>query len=259
MIKNKVKVLSVFNKILLSKRTSVTVDPNINDLLNCPIEELDKFLEFEGSQTKEPQKPRKQSTDDRVKGDTYNKVNEIISHARRASLAQMPNLRKSSLGTISKQNPEKSSILHTTPRLEENEGMDKHVKSCTTSSNQVSQLNSNHKLGGTANSQLDRGFVESEKSHKGTDLEEVKDLNRILDFKETNQEQRSSQIVLAEGSPIQKAKDSEEFSGISWNKCLPPITNRNRSQRKKKTTHFLKNIKASGFTQYITHKAEKKW
>lgn len=92
-MKNKAKILSEFNHLLMNKRTSNSVSSNLQALILCPIDKLSDFLNTEPPSEEQIQndKKRRQSIDN-VTNNTYARVNKIINSARRQSLLKMPGL-----------------------------------------------------------------------------------------------------------------------------------------------------------------------
>lgn len=92
-MKNKAKILSEFNRLLMNKRTNSSISGNLQALIHCPIEKLSDFLNTEppSEEQIESDKKRRQSIEN-VTNNTYASIKKIIKSARRQSTLEMPGL-----------------------------------------------------------------------------------------------------------------------------------------------------------------------
>ena len=109
------------------------------------------------------------------------------------------------------------------------------------------------------NSTLNRGFIQTGKSVQQRCSGSLQSLKNILDFKDSEDEPKAAVMDLDDASPINQAHESDEISDITWDQALPPIQRAKRVETKRQAKEFLRNIKAEGYQQYLTHRLNKKW
>ena len=91
--RNKAHMLSILNKVFIDRRGLKQDTDTLNEILTCPVEDLDQILEKEIEILSNPPKEtEKKDSAQMLRGLTFKKINDIIAGARRASIQLMPNL-----------------------------------------------------------------------------------------------------------------------------------------------------------------------